>query len=102
MDSRLKTSGMTEGGIEDVGNDMGGIVWSRMGNALDSASLLACLLWPFCHARWVPSVMPARSPLACPLGPLCHSRRLLAGIQSLSLLSLHLWGPAWEKSWIPD
>ena len=87
--------------IKNVGNDMGGIVWPRMREALDSASLLACLLWPLvmpvrplCHAR--------QSLLSCPLAPLCHSRRFLAGIQCFSLRFLHSCGPAWEKAWIPD
>ena len=54
---------------------MDGIVCPRMGNAMDSASLLACLLWPLWHTRPVPSVMPALAPLSYPLGSLWHSRR---------------------------
>ena len=51
---------------------MGRIVCPRMGNAMDSASLLACLLWPLWHARSVPSVMPARPLPSFPLAPFCH------------------------------
>ena len=91
--------------IENVGNDRGRLrrsgmtwaesVWPCVGKTTDSASLLSCLLWPLCHTCSAPFV-------SFPLCPLCHSRRLLAGIQCLSLLSLHLCGPAWEQPWIPD
>ena len=53
---------------------MDGIVWPRMGNAMDSASLLTCLIGPLWHACSGPSVMPAGSPLSCLLGPLWHAR----------------------------
>ena len=92
MDSRLKTSGMTKGGL-----NMSGMTEDP--------------LWPLCHARRGPFVMPAGpfvmpagpplscppAPLSCPPGALCHSRRLLAGIQGLSLPSLSSCDPAWEK-----
>ena len=65
---------------------MGGIVWPRMGKT------------GFCK----PFGMPALAPLAFSLWPLCHARGLLAGIQCLSLLSLHFCGPAWKTPWIPD
>ena len=55
MDSRLKMSGMTEGGIEGVGHD--GM----------SALPLCHAAGPLCHARRPLSVMPP--------GTLCHARR---------------------------
>ena len=65
---------------------------------MDSASLLAYPpsypLCPLRHTRSAPSVIPAGPPL-------CHSRRWLAGIQCLSLLSLHSCGLAWESHGFP-
>ena len=67
----------------------------------ETAAPLSCPPVSLCHVRRsplsfppVPSVLPA-GPL-CPSRrpPLCHSRRLLAGIQCLSLLSLHSCDPA--------
>ena len=87
MDSRLKTSGMT----------WAGIVWPRMREALDSASLLACPLWPLCHARRTPLALPP-VPSGTPARPLCHSRRFLAGIQCLSLLFLSFVWPCMGKA----
>ena len=40
-----------------------------------------------------PLVTPASPLLSFPLSPFCHSRRFLAGIQCLSLLSFHSFGP---------
>ena len=77
---------------------MGGIVCPCMGTAMDSASLLACLLWPLCHAptTLTPNLSrkgrgsrvrlchACRALLSCPLGP-----------------SVHLAGSLCPSCWVP-
>ncbi len=57
MDSRLKMSGMTEGGLKASGMTEGGLTTWGMTEGL------LCLF-----------VMPAGPSLSCPPGPLCHAR----------------------------
>ena len=67
MDFRLITSGMTEGGINNVGYDSGGI--NNIGNDRGGLNMLgmtggpalvplSCLPGSLCHACRVPFVMP--------------------------------------------
>ena len=59
MDSRLITSGMTEGGINNVGNDSGGI--NNVGNDRGGLNMLGM------------TGGPALVPLSCLPGSLCHA-----------------------------
>ncbi len=96
MDSRLKTSGMTEGGLKMSGMT-GRLKMSGMTgrNRVPPQGKSPGFCKPFVMPALSPSVRPAgppchsrRSPLSFPPVPPCHSRRLLAGIQGLALLSL--------------
>ena len=88
MDSRLITSGMTEG-------------------RLNTSGMTECLLWSLCHARRYSLCYSHRSSLSCPpvslchtrRAPLCHSRWLLAGIQCFFVPYLCM--PAWENHGFP-
>ena len=57
MDSRLITSGMTEGGLNTSGMTEGGIEY--IGNDWKAWGMTEGLLWSLCHARWSLSVIPA-------------------------------------------
>ena len=62
MDSRLKTSGMTEGGLKAWGMTEGLLY------------LFVMPAGPLCHARQAPLSCPP-GPFVMPARPLCHARR---------------------------